>query len=89
MKEKISPKKAALSLAIVIGIIYTACAILFYIAPAGTLGLFKQMFHGIDISLIARTSVPLIETLTGLITIIISALIVGWLFAKIYNTIKE
>jgi len=87
--EKISEKRVALSLAIVSGIVYVVCAILVVIAPAWTVGTFGALFHGIDISKIASESVPLGSTILGLFEIVVLALIVGWLFAKIYNAIKS
>ncbi len=89
MADKLSPKRVALSLASVAGIIYIVCAILVAIAPAWTVNTFGALFHGIDISKIARASVPITSTILGLIEIIILALIVGWLFAKIYNSIRQ
>ncbi|MBS3065885.1 hypothetical protein J4229_02455 [Candidatus Pacearchaeota archaeon] len=85
MKEKLSPKVVALSLAVVSGILYIVCAILLALTPAGTLALFNNLFHGIDLTSITKTSVTFGSTLIGLIEIVVYALITGWLFAKVYN----
>ncbi|MDO8508651.1 MAG: DUF5676 family membrane protein [Nanoarchaeota archaeon] len=88
MAEKLNEKKVAFSLAIVAGIVYIVCAILVAIAPAWTVNTFGALFHGIDISQIAKESVSLGNTITGLVEIVVLALIVGWLFAKIYNSMN-
>ena len=88
MAEKWNEKKVAFSLAIVAGIVYIVCAILVAIAPVWTVNTFGALFHGIDISQIARESVPLGNTITGLVEIVVLALIVGWLFAKVYNSMN-
>ena len=86
--EKLSEKRVALSLASVSGIVYIVCAILIAISPEWTMASFGALFHGIDISKIARSPVPLGSTVLGFVEIVVFALIVGWLFAKIYNSIK-
>ncbi len=88
MADKLSEKRVAFSLATVAGIVYIVCAILVAIAPAWTVNTFGALFHGIDISQIARDSVPLGSTILGLVEIVVLALIVGWLFAKVYNSMK-
>ncbi len=88
MADKLSEKRVAFSLAIVAGIVYIVCAILVAIAPAWTVNTFGALFHGIDISQIARESVPFGSTITGLVEIVVLALIVGWLFAKVYNSVR-
>ena len=88
MADKLNAKRVALSLATVSAILYVACALLIFIAPDFTMGLFSKIFHGIDITQIADTSISLGSTLLGLVEIIIYALIAGWLFAWVYNKIK-
>ena len=45
------------------------------------------MFHGIDIAQIAKADMALGGVVIGLIEIVLASLILGWLFAKIYNAI--
>ncbi len=85
MAEKLKPKVFALSLAGVSGIVYIICAVLFAIAPKPTLGLFRDMFHGIDITKIARDGVPFGNTVAGFFEVVVLSLVVGWLFAAVYN----
>ena len=88
MAEKLNPKRVALSLAIVSSIFYIVCALLVVIAPDFTTKLFGNLFHGIDITQIATTNISFGSVLIGLVQIIIYTLIVGWLFALIYNKLK-
>ena len=85
MPEKLNTKVVSFSLAIISGIVYILCAIFFAIAPQGTLNVFKYIFHGIDITKIAGTPVSFGNTLIGFVGIILFSLIIGWLFATIYN----
>ena len=87
--NKLNEKKFAFSLAGTFGVIYILCAILIAIFPAGMVKAFGFLFHGIDISRIAEESLPFIDTILGLIEIIALSLIVGYIFAKIYNMIKD
>ena len=89
MIDKLNEKKVAFSLAGASGIIYVVCAVLIAIFPTGTVKVFGALFHGIDISKITRESVPFTSTILGLIEIIMLSLVAGYIFAKIYNKIKE
>ena len=89
MTEKLNEKKVAFGLASTSGIIYIVCAMLVAIFPAGTVKVFGALFHGIDISKITRESVPFTSTIIGLIEIVALSLVAGYIFAKIYNKIKE
>ena len=86
--RELNPRKTALSLALVFGIFYVVCAVLFAIAPSATLGLFNSLFHGIDINQIAKDSISFGETAIGFVITVIFALIVGWLYAVFYNKLK-
>lgn len=87
MADKLNSKRTAFSLAIVSGIVYIVCAILVAIAPIFTLNTFGALFHGIDISQIAATP-TITNTIIGFAEIVVLALIVGWLFAVVYNKLK-
>ena len=84
MTDKLNEKKVAFSLAGVSGILYIICAVLVAIFPVGTVKVFRYLFHGIDISKIATTP-TLANSILGFFEIIALALLVGWLFAWIYN----
>ena len=87
MGDELNPKRVAMSLASVAGIVYIVCAILVALAPTLTVKTFGALFHGIDISQIATTP-TIASSIIGFIEIVVLALIVGWLFAVIYNKIK-
>lgn len=87
--DKLNEKKVAFSLAGTSGVIYVICAILVAISPVGTVKVFGYLFHGIDVSKIMRESVTFMGTVIGLIEIIILGAVVGYIFAMIYNKIKE
>ena len=88
MADKLNVKKIALSLAIVSAILYIICALFIAVAPGFTINLFSNLFHGVDISQIAKSSFSIGSTLIGLIEVIAYALIAGALFAWIYNKLK-
>ena len=88
MTNELSVKRVSLSLATVTGIISIVCAILIAIAPQFTIKFFGAIFHGIDITQIEKT-MTLGSAITGVIAAIIVALVAGWLFAKIYNSIES
>ncbi len=83
----LSPKRVSLSLAIVTGIVSIVCALILAIAPEGATKLFGSIFHGLDISKIA-VAITWSNAILGTIVAIVAALIIGWLFAVIYNKIK-
>lgn len=84
MTGKLNPRFVAVSLAAVSAVASLACAALIAIAPKATTRFFGSIFHGLDISKIAAP-ITLSGTLTGLVAIIITALVSGWLFATFYN----
>ena len=87
MTNELSTKRVSLSLATTTGIISTVCAILIAIAPQFIIQFFGTIFHGIDISQIEKT-MTFGSAIIGIIAAIIVALVVGWLFAVIYNKFK-
>ena len=88
MTDKLSPKRVSLSLAYVTGIVSIICTLLIAIAPKATLKLFGAIFHGIDITKITAVSVSFGSAILGTVVAIVLALIIGWLFAVIYNKLK-
>ena len=85
--ERLDAKKVSLSLAATSGIISVACALLIAVAPQFTVNLFGAIFHGVDLTKIQKT-MTFSDAILGTIEVIVLALIVGWLFAKIYNSFK-
>ncbi len=87
MKEELKPRRIALSLAIVVGIISIVCALLIAVSPQLTMNLFGSIFHGIDVSQIAST-ISWGSALLGTLVAIALAYVTGWLFAVVYNSLK-
>jgi len=85
--EKLNPKKVSLSLAATSGIVSAACALLIAVAPQFTVNLFGAIFHGVDLTKIQKT-MTVSSAILGTIEVVVIALIVGWLFAKVYNAFK-
>lgn len=84
-QHELNPMLVGKTTAATTGILYAACVALVYAAPDFTMGMFANLFHGIDITKIASTPVPLGTTAVGFIEILIYSYIAGWLFARIYN----
>jgi len=90
MTEKLNVKVVSITLAVTAGVVYLICALFYWLLPKQATAYFRDVFHGIDIDLILRqTPIPLGDTVTGFIEIIISALIIGALFALIFNSLSE
>lgn len=87
MADKLSPGRIANSLAITAGIFSLACALLILMAPTFTTNLFGAIFHGIDLSQIAKTA-TIGSSILGIIEVMILGWIAGWLFAVIYNKFR-
>ncbi len=83
------PRNTALSLAAVIGLSYILCAFFLAIAPAPTFIFFNSLFHGIDLTKIMDADLSWTSFFTGLITILFSSLVLGWLFATFYNFLSR
>ena len=84
MVEKLNAKVVSLSLATVSAILSLLCAFLIALAPVAAVKFFGSIFHGMDVTRIAAP-ITLSGVITGLIAVVIVALITGWLFAVIYN----
>ncbi|MBI2128871.1 hypothetical protein HYU07_01395 [Candidatus Woesearchaeota archaeon] len=83
--EKLSVKTTALALAIVGGILSLACAAIIALWPAGSLKFFNAIFHGIDLTLIAKANVSIGSVVLGLVEVMVIGAIAGALFAWLYN----
>ena len=88
MAEKLSPKRVSLSLAAVTSIVSIVCGLFVIIFPEGSMKILGSIFHGIDISQIVSTH-SWGNAILGTVVAIVLALIIGWLFAVIYNKISE
>ncbi|MFA4887577.1 MAG: DUF5676 family membrane protein [Candidatus Nanoarchaeia archaeon] len=75
-----------LALSITAGIVYTACAVLFWLFPSQTIIFFNNWSHGINLAQIATTkTLTLGGFFVGLLCVMIFTYIVGAFYAFIYN----
>jgi len=88
MADKLSPRRVANTFGIVFTGVSLLCAIFVLIFPGTAMSLFNNIFHGIDITQIAKTSVSFGSIIIGLIEAFVLGWIIGWLFAVVYNKFK-
>ncbi len=83
---KLNTKAIALSLALVSTIISFICVIFIAIAPVATMNFFGWLVHIDNLAdILGPRSVTVGNAIAGIVAMFISAYIVGWLFAAIYN----
>ena len=83
--KKLNTKVTGLALATTSGILYIICAIWFWLSAKTALLYFDSLFHGIEVSAIAEQSLTFSGVIIGLMLIVISAYVIGALFAMLYN----
>ena len=88
MADKLNAKRVANTLGIVFAGVSLLCAIFVLIFPGTAMSFFNNIFHGIDITQITKTSVSFGSIIIGLIEAFVLGWIIGWFFVKIYNIIK-
>ena len=86
MKDKLDVKTTALALATTSAVVYLACVLLILVFGTSGVSFFARMFHGIDLMKIVAINISLADTVLGFVGLTVSALLVGMLFAKVYNT---
>ena len=89
MVQKLSVKGVALAFAIVWAGWYAACALLFLVAPSFALSLVNYFFHGIDLTIIAKTGMDIGSVVIGLVVSVIFAYASGAVFAALYNKLSK
>ena len=78
-----NPKACAYALAGVFGIAYLACGLAYYAAPGPTMAFFDNIFHS-SIQFGYRPF-EAFRFAAGLVSSLASGLVLGWLFAVLYN----
>ncbi len=86
---KKDPIATAHALATTTIIVYIACALFFILAPDLSIAITKTWFHGIDISSIDARSNTMSSFVLGLVSASISAWLVGYLYALLYNSFAK
>lgn len=88
MAQKLSAKHVGSTLAITGGIISLVCLLLIAIFKESAVTLFGYIFHGIDMTQIMVTEIAWGSAIIGVIEVVILSFVIGWLFAKIYNSVS-
>jgi len=88
MADKLGMRRVANTLGIVFAGVSLLCALFVLLFQNTALSFFGNIFHGIDITQIAKTSVSVGSIIIGLIEAFILGWIIGWLFAVVYNKLR-
>ncbi len=88
MTDKLMPWKIGLTLGLVFAMTSLICAILFVIMPESILNLGNNIFHGLDLTKIAKDT-SWNSVAIGLVEIFMIGFVGGWLFGVIYNSINK
>lgn len=82
---KHNPVATANAAAATIAIVYLVCRFLVGLFPDLMMSIAKSWFHGIDITKISGWNLSIESFIIGIISASISAWLVGYLFASVYN----
>lgn len=77
------------ALAFVSGLISLICAAGVWLIRDTFVGLFGEIFHGINLAALPVKEVTVGGVITGLIVAVISAWILGYIFASSYNKLAK
>ena len=84
--NKIDVKRFGLAVGSTVALLYLGCVVVLMVAGHETAVRFgNSLLHGLDISGIIRTDIPLLEALFGLIETFVIAWLSGASIASIYN----
>ena len=82
----INPKRFGLATGSTFAILYTACIIVITtIGKEGVVFIFNTLFHGLNVTPIIRTTIPISSMIIGVIEIFIIGWLLGSTIASIYN----
>ena len=83
--NKVYEWPAVVTTSLTIGILYILCALFVLISSAKAVGFFGSMFHGIDLSKIAVTTITWSSFFIGLIITVILTAVVTFFVVLFYN----
>ena len=84
--DAINIKKFGLAVGTTFGIVYLGCVIVVMsVGRQGISFIFNTIFHGLDVTPLIRTEMPLINMAIGLVEIFIFGWLIGATIASIYN----
>ena len=88
--ENLKPNVVALAVAITTAFVYLVCLAFVVVFPIETIATFGNYFvHGMDISSIAAKDINLSDSIIGFVIIALSAYVVGYIFALVYNWLGQ
>lgn len=73
------------ALTLVAGLVYVVCALGIAFARDAYVTVVNSFFHGIDIASLATKEMTLATTLSGFIVTLVTAWVLGYIFAHCYN----
>ena len=86
----INPKKFGLAVGSTFSLLYVACIIVIMSAgKEGVVFIFNTLFHGLDVTSLIRTTMPISSMLIGAVEIFIIGWLLGATIASIYNLSSE
>lgn len=77
------------ALAVTTGIIYVACRVLVGLFPEVSFAVAQSWFHGIGLSKLDTGNLTLTSFVFGLVSSMVLAWVVGFVFVKIYKLFKD
>ncbi len=86
---KHDPTATANAAAVTTAIIYVVCRTAFVVVPDLALAIGQSWFHGIDISKISALNLSTESFILGIISSTVGAWLVGYVYAKIYNSFAK
>jgi len=82
----LSPIRFGLAIGIAGSLFYVGCMVFMAMMPAETVTWFSNsLLHGVDITSVMRESVPLPQSLAGILSTFVGGWVFGALTASIYN----
>jgi len=82
---KHEPKAAANAAAVTVAVLYVVCRIAVSIFPDLAMSVTQAWFHGLELSKVSGWSLSMDSFILGLVTSVVSAWLVGYVFATAYN----
>ena len=84
--QKLSAIRLGTALGAAGAIFYLACIILLAVAPSDSVvWVFNAFMHGADVTEILRPSVPLTQSIVGVLLTFVGGYVFGYIAASVYN----
>lgn len=84
--QKLSPLRFGIAIGVAGAILYIACMVFMAVTPKENVAwISNSVLHGVNIQSVMRESVPLVQSLVGIVSTFVGGLIFGSLSACVYN----